>query len=211
MMRYRSFPIRVARTFILGVPLLLGISDETQKISLVEIGKHKESSNRSRAIRVSLCPRAGTSSLPQIYEAEILIHSHLPSWPKQLLHTWKWTFYVWVPLYIYLLLLIILVCCWRPLHYFKATQQITTTRKLEEASQIMMEGDHKTEEVSSVSESLLTNWRRTRSKRKAILDASEAMGSSASGISVTTQDDHVTTTVLEHHTDVADSESVCLH
>ncbi|KAL4609926.1 hypothetical protein ACB092_08G015700 [Castanea dentata] len=82
MLKFRSIPIRLARTFFMGIPLLIGISHETQIIS-IEMLKHKEGIRRTEAIRVTLVPRAGTLSPPQLYEAEILIHSQLP-WTKQL-------------------------------------------------------------------------------------------------------------------------------
>lgn len=194
----------------MGVPLLLGISGETQKIT-VEICKHKEDSRRTKAVRVSLCPRVGTSSLPQIYEAEIIMNSHLP-WAKKLVHNWKWTFYVWASLYIYIVLLAVLLCFYRPL-VFMVTPEYGRDhggpRELtgEEAGEsLVREGDE-----SEVSE-LLGKWRRSRSKRKAILSQGDSVldtiGSSASSISGTRQD--VTSTVVEDDTDVGDSESVCL-
>ncbi|KAI4304200.1 hypothetical protein MLD38_039748 [Melastoma candidum] len=65
MLRYRSLPIRVARTLLLGLPLLLGVSVETQKIK-IEVLRHREGYPRSEAIRFGLIPRAGAVSLPQV-------------------------------------------------------------------------------------------------------------------------------------------------
>ena len=72
MLRFRSFPVRLARTFILSVPLLLGIADEAQKIAIDQILKHKEGYARTEAVRVTMIPRAGTAFLPQIYGADSL-------------------------------------------------------------------------------------------------------------------------------------------
>ncbi|OMO73157.1 Adipose-regulatory protein, Seipin, partial [Corchorus capsularis] len=120
MLRFRSLPVRLARTFLMGIPLLLGISSETQKLK-VEILRYKEGHPRSGSVRVTLVPRAGTSSLPQLYEAEIIMNSQLP-WTKQLVHNWKWTLYVWTSLYVYIIFLVLLISCFRPLFF-----PVTTT------------------------------------------------------------------------------------
>ncbi|CAH9073000.1 unnamed protein product, partial [Cuscuta epithymum] len=113
MLQFRSQPIRLMRELIWGLPLLLGITTETQKL-VIPIIRHKESHPRTEAIRLTLMPRSGTQELPQIYGAEIILKSHLP-WMKEVLHRWKWTFYVWATLYIYIALLIVSLCCFRPL------------------------------------------------------------------------------------------------
>ncbi|WVZ08862.1 hypothetical protein V8G54_022208 [Vigna mungo] len=180
MLRFRSSPIRLARTFLMGVPLVMGISGETQNIN-VEIVRHKEDHRRSNAIRVTLHPRAGTSNLPELYEAEILMRSNLP-WTKELVRNWKWTFYVWVSLYVYIGLLMSLVCCYRPVLFLVTPQQCSNEAASGEAG----DGNEVCE--------LLREWRRSR-------------GSSASGISVSTREDATSVSVED---DVEDSESVCL-
>ncbi|KAE9617745.1 putative Seipin family protein [Lupinus albus] len=193
MLRFRSSPVRLARTVLMGVPLVLGISGETQKIN-VEIVRHKEDHRRTNAIRVTLHPRAGTSSLPQIYEAEIVMNTQLP-WSKELVRHWKWTFYVWVPL-------IFLVTP----EYF-SPDRVSEVTSGEHRELQVREGDE-----SEVSE-LLNKWRSQR-KRKAITAhgggndrVGETIGSSASSVSKTTRED-VTSVAVED--DVEDSESVCL-
>ncbi|OIW17599.1 hypothetical protein TanjilG_00220 [Lupinus angustifolius] len=213
MLRFRSSPVRLARTVLMGVPLVLGISGEIQKIN-VEIVRHKEDHRRTNAIRVTLHPRAGTSSLPEIYEAEIVMNTHLP-WSKELVRHWKWTFYVWVSLYVYIVLLIFLLCFYRPLIFLITPEYFGHDRVSEVTS-----GEHNELQVregdgSEVSE-LLNKWR-SRRKRKAITTygggsggddgVGETIGSSASSISKTTRED-VTSVAVED--DVEDSESVCL-
>ncbi|KAK7394662.1 hypothetical protein VNO78_15197 [Psophocarpus tetragonolobus] len=209
MLRFRSSPIRLARTIMMGVPLVLGISGETQNIN-VEILRHKEDYRRSNAIKVTLHPRAGTSYLPQLYEANVMINSHLP-WTKELVRNWKWTFYVWVSLYVYILLLMFLLCCYRPL-IFLVTPKYSSDHRVsalarEEPGEIQVGelGDE-----SDVSE-LLRKWRSSRDKRKTILAhggvPETVVGSSASRISMTTRED-ITSVAVED--DVEDSESVCI-
>ena len=97
----------------MGVPLLVGMSSETQKLGL-EIIRYKESNQEpTGGIRVRIKPRAGTYYLPQIYEAEIRMNSQLPR-RKEIVYNWKWTFYVWISLYVYIMLLIVLACCFKP-------------------------------------------------------------------------------------------------
>lgn len=192
MLRFRSSPIRLARTFLMGVPLVMGISGETQKIN-VEILRHKEDHRRSNAIRLTLHPRAGTSNLPELYEAEILMRSNLP-WTKELVRNWKWTFYVWVSLYVYIGLLMSLVCCYRPVLFLVTPQQCSNEAASGEA------GDGN--EVCD----LLREWRRSRGKRKRRV-AESVVGSSASGISMSSREDATSVSVED---DVEDSESVCL-
>ncbi|TKY65350.1 Seipin protein [Spatholobus suberectus] len=208
MLRFRSSPIRLARTFMMGMPLVLGFSGETQNIN-VEILRHKEDYRRSNAIRVTLHPRAGTSSLPQLYEAEILINSHLP-WTKELVQNWKWTFYVWVSLYVYIVLLMFLLCCYRPLIFLEIPQYFSDHRVSEltrERNELQVGELGDESEVSELSR----KWRRSRGKRKTILAhggvPETIVGSSASSISMTTGED-VTSVAVED--DVEDSESVCI-
>jgi seipin len=205
MLRFRSFPIRLARTFIMGMPLLLGISHETQRIS-IEILKHKEGVRRTKAIRVTLAPRAGTLSPPQLYDAEILIHSHLP-WTKQLVTNWKWTLYVWTSLYIYIMLLIGLVCCCKRLIF-----PMTATNSRDRSGRELMTEEPREPLIQARDEreisELMKKWKRSRGKRKAIClheAMTETIGSSTPSISVSRED---TSTVVEE--DIGDSESVCL-
>ncbi|XP_047155256.1 seipin-1 [Vigna umbellata] len=199
MLRFRSSPIRLARTFLMGVPLVMGISGETQNIN-VEILRHREDYRRSNAIRVTLHPRAGTSNLPELYEAEILMRSNLP-WTKELVRNWKWTFYVWVSLYVYIGLLMSLVCCcYRPVLFLVTPQHCSNEV-----------GNGEAGDGNEVCE-LLRERRRSRGgKRKSrVTDggvAESVVGSSASGISMSTREDATSVSVED---DVEDSESVCL-
>lgn len=203
---------------MMGLPLVLGISAETQKLN-VKLLRHKEENQRTNAIRVTLHPRSGSSSLPQLYEAEIVLNSHLP-WAKELIRNWKWTFYVWVSLYVYILLLMLLLCCYRPLIFLVTPESFFDQRVSEVTSEEPKElqvrellGD----DESEVSE-LLRKWRLSKSKRKSILTHGgrvmpQTIGSSASSISMTTTREDVTSVAVEDDdddVDVEDSESVCI-
>ncbi|XP_048433309.1 seipin-1 [Pyrus x bretschneideri] len=231
MLRFRSLPVRLTRTFLMGVPLLLGISGETQKLT-VQIIKNKEGHYpRTQAIRVTLIPRAGTSYIPQLYEAEILMNSQLP-WTKQLVRSWKWTFYVWTSLYIYVMFLVLLMIWCRPLFFPMTTISASTaatpaagdvaevpsySSKRESSSAERRQRARGSRAISRDDESedvqeLLRKWQRSRSKRKAIylqrgdLNLPETVGSSGpSTISITRDDASVAAPE-----EVGDSESVCL-
>ncbi|CAA6668171.1 unnamed protein product [Spirodela intermedia] len=112
MLRFKSLPVRIMRTLLMGMPHVLGISCETQKI-ILGILEYKEKNPRTEAIKVRLKPRSGTYDIPQLYSSEILLNSRLP-WGKNLAYNWKWTFYVWVSLYVYIILLTALLCCCKP-------------------------------------------------------------------------------------------------
>lgn len=193
----------------MGIPLLLGLTAETQTIK-VPMLKHKEDSKRSSAIRIILSPRAGTDFLPQLYEAEILLNSQLPWW-KEVVRRWKWTLYVWTSMYIYIILVLLVLSLFRPLilpdlsrGFGERAQRTTAERAATE------ETETKTREESDVSESL-RRWHRSRSKRKAMLlqrdigDDSQVMQEPAGGSSAATS----MSMSMSLDEESGDSESVC--
>ncbi|KAJ0013390.1 hypothetical protein Pint_21409 [Pistacia integerrima] len=206
MLRFRSLPVRLMRTFLMGVPLVLGISDETQRMT-VKILKHKEGIQRTEAIRVILSPRAGTLSLPQLYEAEILLHSKLP-WTKQFIRNWKWTFYVWSSIDMFIMLVFALVFCCRRLLFpmtapsfgDSSNESIERDSTPERSEEPQKWGGYERD----ISESL-RKWQLRRRKRKAIFPCEEeTISSSATSMKITTEE---TSAVIPE--DIGDSESVC--
>lgn len=193
----------------MGIPLLLGLTAETQTIK-VPMLKHKEDSKRSSTIRIILSPRAGTDFLPQLYDAEILLNSQLPWW-KEVVRRWKWTLYVWTSMYIYIILVLLVLSLFRPLilpdlsrGFGERAQRTTADRAATE------ETETKTREESDVSESL-RRWHRSRSKRKAMLlqrdigDDSQVMQEPAGGSSAATS----MSMSMSLDEESGDSESVC--
>ncbi|KAK4487947.1 hypothetical protein RD792_003685 [Penstemon davidsonii] len=168
MLKFLSWPIRLVRTFLMGVPLLLGITTETQTISF-PILKYKETTYpRTEKIRITLIPRAGTLSLPQFYDAEILLKSR-PPWTKQLVYSWKWTFYVWTTLYIFLMLVMLLVLFLKPLIFPAITNSFEKYGQDSAVELVSREEPMaRVPEEREMSESL-RRWQRSRSKRKAAL------------------------------------------
>ncbi|KAK6915763.1 Seipin family [Dillenia turbinata] len=210
MMRYRSVPLRLLHTVAMSIPLILGISSETQKIS-VDIMRHKERHPKTEAIIIKMIPRARTSSLPQVYQAEIITKSQLP-WRKQVVRSWRWTFYVWTSLNIYMILLATVVCCFKPL-VFPTTVTVSGFGNLidhreravakEEVPKLSQAKSWESTENSEA----FRRWQRRRSKRKEALGhgpLSEGADSSASSTTITRDD---TSTAAKY---IDDSESVNL-
>ncbi|KAI3750899.1 hypothetical protein L2E82_21805 [Cichorium intybus] len=206
-LRFRSRPLRAMQTFLMGVPLLLGMTHEMQTVN-VPLLKYKEHYYpRTRSMRLSLIPRAGTPFLPQLYGAKVIVSSELP-WRKDLVRKWKWTFYVWTSLYVYLMLLVVLVCGFRSIMFPAMTMVSGEEREAvsdvpaDEPPQMVVGKDEPTSET-------FRRWRQSRSKRKAMLLGGglpeTGAGSDATSMSVTRDEDTSTVTTEE----VGDSESVC--
>lgn len=212
MLQFTSWPIRMIRTCIMGLPLLLGMTEETQTIQIPML-KHKEDFPRTASVKIILRQRAGTAFLPQLYEAEILLNSQLP-WRKELIRRWKWTFYVWTSMYIYIILLLMVLFFSRPLILPTLSRDLREReRELERrqdlAIKVSEETKAKSREESGVSPSLRRR-QLSRSKRKAMhlqkndIQMQEDTGeSSATSMSLTRDG---TSTGLDEET--GDSESV---
>ncbi|XP_072978804.1 seipin-1 [Typha angustifolia] len=181
-LRFRSLPIRLTRTFLMGIPLLVGICSESQTITM-EILQYKESRQKTELLRVRLKPRALTTDLPQLYASEMVISSKLP-WGKEIVHNWKWTFYVWISLHMYILLLIILLCCVKPSVFFRP-RSYPIEKPPPEVGGLLRDGYGREGETSDEFLSSMRRWRERRSKRKAQLvhaRTPELVESSASGV-----------------------------
>ncbi|CAI9759880.1 unnamed protein product [Fraxinus pennsylvanica] len=202
MLHFRSRPIRLIRTFFMGIPLLLGIVTETQRIS-IPILKHKEGYPRTEKIRITLIPRAGTLFLPQFYDSEIVLNSQLP-WPKELVYRWKWTFYVWTSLYIYILLVMLLLVFFKPLVLPVMAIPFGNAGEQNSSMEVSTEPRVGVRMEREVSESV-KRWQRSRNKRKAaLLLMPEPIGSSASSTIITREE-----TGASFEEGAGDSESVC--
>ncbi|PHT26205.1 hypothetical protein CQW23_34179 [Capsicum baccatum] len=188
MLRFRSLPIRLMREFMMSVPLVLGLTAEMQRI-IVPMLKHTESLPRTEAIRITMMPRAGTLSLPQLYQSEIILQSQ-PPWYKNLVYKWKWTFSVWTSMYLYVTMLLILLNWCRPLIFPGIATSFMTAADVDLPVEAPEEPQEKAREESDVSESV-RRWSQTRRKRKVMLQRSvsrELADDSASSISITRED-----------------------
>ncbi|XP_010260165.1 PREDICTED: seipin-1 [Nelumbo nucifera] len=208
MLRFRSPPVRLMRTFVMGIPLTLGISGETQKIT-VDVLKHMEGKPRTEAIRIRLKPRAGITSLPELYEAEILVNSKLP-WRKEFVYNWKWTFYVWASLYVYIMLLVVLACWYKPFLFPTVATGVAGRDQRSwslETEKHPQSRDRRDGEISDT----LRKWQPIRSKRKSLLPhgvvspENAAAGSSTTSFTVNPEE---ACEVVEDSGGFGDSESV---
>ncbi|KAL1803153.1 hypothetical protein ACET3Z_031800 [Daucus carota] len=206
MLRFRSLPVRLVRTCLFSIPLILGISFETQRITIPML-RHKEGYSRTEAIRITILPRAGTMSLPQLYEAEIIINSELP-WKKELAHSWKWTLYVWTSVYMYILLLIVLGCWFRPVIFAVISSCYSHKDGVRDDTMEVRRGRPLLAKESREVSETLRRLKESRNKKKEMLlhegaPETQPQGSSASSISVTRDDSSITAE------DDRDSVSVC--
>ncbi|KAL3725663.1 hypothetical protein ACJRO7_030662 [Eucalyptus globulus] len=218
MLRFRSLPVRLMRTLVLSIPLLLGVSAETQTIK-VEVLRHKELRHpRTAAIRITLIPRAGTSSPPQVCEAEIAMNSQLP-WAKDVVRNWRWSFRVWASLCTYVALLLTLLCCCKTLVLPSTSAMwISSTEHDDGEPEISAKkGDHgaRQEEARGGDDGevadMLRKWQQRRGKREARFVSRVGGGgggsSAATGRNVTREG---TSARGIEEDEVGDSESVCL-
>ena len=130
MLRFRSKPIRLARTFVMSVPLVAGFANEAQTMRIDAL-VHQEKWPRTKAVRATLIPRAQTRLLPQLYEAEVVINSK-PPWTKRMAYNWKWTLCVWTSMYLYVPILIALLWCFKPFLFpYAASRTVAETERLE--------------------------------------------------------------------------------
>ncbi|CAN6811384.1 hypothetical protein Bca4012_000851 [Brassica carinata] len=131
MLRFRSKPIRLARTFVMSVPLIAGFANEAQTMRIDAL-VHQEKWPRTKAVRATLIPRAQTRLLPQLYEAEVVINSK-PPWTKRMAYNWKWTLCVWTSMYLYVPILFALLWCFRPFlfPYVASSRTVAETERLE--------------------------------------------------------------------------------
>ncbi|KAI3762309.1 hypothetical protein L1987_52734 [Smallanthus sonchifolius] len=204
MLRFRSQPVRLMQTYLMAVPLLLGVKGEIQTVS-VPLLKYKERYyHRTHFIKISLVPRAGAPFLPQIYEANLIVSSELP-WMKRLVRNWKWTCCVWTSLYIYLMLVLVLVCFYRSV-LFPAITNVSVYQRVSVTDDTVE--DLPTRARGRPTSETLKRWRQSRSKRKAMAYGEgfpeASIGSEATSMSVTRDEDTGAT-----GEEVGDSESVC--
>lgn len=212
MLRFRSAPVRLARTIITSFPVLVGISSEAQRLSFPILEHKEEKQERSAAIQVTISPRIGTSALPELYEADILINSKPPKM-KELLRRWQWTCFVWTSMYLYLMFVVMFMFFWKPVMFRAMTlRPHQLIRDLDQDPRRReVEGDESSlDEMAEITVELLRKWQEMRRKRKAAMfgygSGEEDVGStSASSISCSRD---YTAAVFEE--DVGDSESVIL-
>lgn len=111
MLRFHSAPIRWLKTFLVSLPSLVGMFSESQTLVIRLMG-FEEQHVPTSAVRILLQPKAGMplgQGIPEIYFADVYIESHLP-WLKDLVRNWKWTFYIWTGLMLYIVEVIMVLC-----------------------------------------------------------------------------------------------------
>lgn len=168
MLRFRSLPVRLIQTSIMSLPVVMGITSEAQEIR-VQILKYKEGYPRTEAIKVTLKPKAGSTALPELYAARVFINSQ-PPWRKELVHNWKWTFYVWSSLCTYIMLLMmILVGCCKPIMF--PMMSIGDHKLRDQPTQVVKDQPSNLGGDGAISEECseaIKKWHQSISKRKSL-------------------------------------------
>lgn len=83
-----------------------------------------------------------------------------------MIRNWKWTFYVWTTIYIYVMLIMILFCCFKPL-VLPTSAALPDPNARDFPVEVVRERRGKRREDREISEEL-RRWQRSRGKRKAI-------------------------------------------
>ncbi len=98
MLKYYSEPLRLAKTFLMGIPVLMGAFEESQTLTIQVIDAYCEQTSVPIAsIRVVLEPRTGYPrgfGIPELYHAEIKIVAHFP-WVQEVVSSWIQTLHFW--------------------------------------------------------------------------------------------------------------------
>jgi seipin len=170
------------RTFFMGLPILLNICTESQKLT-IEILRYTESRHRTNTISVKLKPRAGIEDLPQLYTSEVKIRTQLP-WIKQLVYNWKWTLYVWTTFYVYGFILILIACYLKP-SVFGLTSWLPTEKPSDVERERKKAIEREMQERGELTERL-RKWRERMNKRRQRIEhrrlsLAEGSGSRMSG------------------------------
>lgn len=91
----------------------MGLSGESQTLAFRLFENEEEMKTPTAMVNFILEPKAGFPSghgLPEVYSAEAQVLSVLP-WPKDILRRWKWTFYVWSGLSVFMFEVMVVLCC----------------------------------------------------------------------------------------------------
>ncbi|CAM6089068.1 unnamed protein product [Calypogeia fissa] len=113
-LRFRSFPIQLVKTLVFAVPHLVGLSKEAQTIK-VRVLEAQEKATPTASVRILIEPKAAfrdEGGVPEIYEAVIRLETILP-WPRALISSWKWLFFLWNGVCLFLVEVAFVLCCCR--------------------------------------------------------------------------------------------------
>lgn len=117
MLRYHSPPVKYMKSVIMGIPIVLGLSQESQILSIKVMESENENEHSPTAsIRVDIEPKAGHLTglgVPEIYHGELQVIAHNP-YLREVARNWVWSLYVYSGLALFVFeALLVLCCCWR--------------------------------------------------------------------------------------------------
>jgi seipin len=113
-LKYRSYPLRIANTLLFAVPHFFRFGKEAQKLE-VDLLEAQEKAVPTAGVRILLESKASDGGgVPEIYDASIRLESTLPR-TRALISSFKWVFFLWNGLCIFLFEVGVVLCCCRGL------------------------------------------------------------------------------------------------
>ncbi|XP_013633367.1 PREDICTED: seipin [Brassica oleracea var. oleracea] len=112
MLRFRTEPIRLVRTFLKIAPLVSGYVSETQTLKVKLKGFSEKDVVSTACVKVMIEQRAefrGGAGVPDIYEASLLLESELP-FLKRMIWNWRRTLFVWISMCLFVTELVFVRC-----------------------------------------------------------------------------------------------------
>ncbi|WZZ55199.1 hypothetical protein YC2023_055306 [Brassica napus] len=112
MLRFRTEPIRLVRTFLKIAPLVSGYVSETQTLKVKLKGFSEKDVVSTACVKVMIEQRAefrGGAGVPEIYEASLLLESELP-FLKRMIWNWRRTLFVWISMCLFVTELVFVRC-----------------------------------------------------------------------------------------------------
>ncbi|MCL7046271.1 hypothetical protein MKW94_022085 [Papaver nudicaule] len=117
MLRFKSSLLRYLGTSIKSLPLLAGISSESQVLDLEMRHLANEENEPTSCLKVVLEQRAEYKSgagIPEIYAASMVLESELPLY-KMMIWNWRKTLFVWISLASFMMELVMILLCCKPI------------------------------------------------------------------------------------------------
>ncbi|KAG0570381.1 hypothetical protein KC19_6G157900, partial [Ceratodon purpureus] len=125
MLRYHSPPVKYMKSIIMGIPIVLGISQESQTLSIRVMESQNENEHSPTAsVRVDIEPKAGHLTglgVPEIYHGELQVIAHNP-YLREVARNWVWSLYVYSGIALFVFEALLVLCCCRRIFPQKVTK-----------------------------------------------------------------------------------------
>lgn len=133
MLRYHSPLVKYMKSVIMGIPIVLGLYQESQTLSIRMMESQEENEHSPTAIvSVEIEPKVGHLTglgVPEIYYAELQVIAHNP-YLREVARNWVWNLYVYSGLALFIFEVVLVMCCCRRVF----PQKVGSKKKTEEFS-----------------------------------------------------------------------------